>query len=419
MRKHIKKVISHPLISGSTIIFIGSFGGNILNYLFNLSAGRLLSINDYRILISLTALITLLMLFQSAWTNVFTKLAAKYAHQGISSQGYLIRSGVKLTFSVGAVYLAVLILLIQPISLYLHIDNTLVVLTMLCSVFFAIAGSLPSGILQGNLKFIWASLSNIAGALGKLIIGVILIIFGWGLFGAALAVLFAFIIPYIFSMTYVLKKYNLENSKDKTHVDFFAEFKKISGAFFIASIAITVLQGTDVIFASHYLSDIEAGQYAALSLMGKAIFYITSPIYFVFFPLIAHKKEKNENTSGTILLASTIIFLCSGFLTFIYFAFPSLVLKIFFPDPVYQPLTAYLGFYSIYIMIFSFCFLLYNFFLSAGKIGVYKINLAIAILYIFSLFVYHRTIWDFIIVLTFSSFLLLILLLVYYKHYEH
>ncbi len=419
MKKHIKTIISHPLISGSTIIFIGSFGGNILNYLFNLAAGRLLSINDYRILISLTALITLLMLFQSAWTNVFTKLAAKFAHHGINSQGYLIRSGVKLTFSVGAAYLAVLIALIHPISLYLHIDNNLVVLTMFCSIFFATAGSLPAGILQGNLKFIWASLSNIAGALGKLVIGIILIVLGWGLFGAALAVLFAFIIPYIFSMTYVLKKYNSEKIKGKEYVDFFAEFKKISGAFFIASIAITILQGTDVIFASHYLNDVQAGQYAALSLMGKAIFYITSPIYFVFFPLIAHKKEKSESTSGTILLASIIIFICSGFLTFIYFAFPSIVLKIFFPDPVYQPLTAYLGFYSIYIMIFSFCFLLYNFFLSAGKIGVYKINSAIAALYILLLFVYHKNIWDFIIVLTFSSFLLLILLLVYYKHYEH
>jgi hypothetical protein len=47
MIRHVKKVISHPLIKGSTIIFVGSLMANLLNYVFNLLLGRFLYFYDY------------------------------------------------------------------------------------------------------------------------------------------------------------------------------------------------------------------------------------------------------------------------------------------------------------------------------------------------------------------------------------
>ncbi len=53
MRKIIHSALKHPLISGSTVIFVGSMVANIINYIFNLVMGRLLLPADYGILISL------------------------------------------------------------------------------------------------------------------------------------------------------------------------------------------------------------------------------------------------------------------------------------------------------------------------------------------------------------------------------
>lgn len=414
MKKHISRIIKHPLISGGSIIFVGSFVANILNYVFNLLMGRLLPVSEYGILISLVALVTLLTLFQSSFTTLFAKFSAKYSATGnTSGLSSLVWSGTKITGMLSLCSLVVLIVLIIPISQFLHINSPFVIGVMLFSIIFAVLYSLPAGILQGKLKFFLVSCINILGALSKLLLGFVLVSLGMGVMGGAIAILFAFCVPYVLSYAYVLKKYKINTHKEG-NVKFLEEFKKVSGPFLFASAAITILQGTDVIFARHFLNSIEAGQYAALSVMGKAIFYITAPIYFAFFPLIAQKKEKSESTVGTLMLASGIIFACSLFFTLVYFIFPELIIRIFFPSPAYSILSSYLGLYSLYVMVFSLCFLLFNYFLSIGRLGIYKISWSAAIIYIILLYFFHSNIMEFILVLISSSLLLLFMLCIYY-----
>lgn len=417
MKKHIKAIVSHPLISGSGVIFAGSFMVNIINYLFNLAMGRLLYVSDYGLLISLIALVSLLTLFQGSFTTLFAKFAAKYAvHKDYSSEKSFIIFASKIILVIAFGFLLLLVCLIVPISSFLHVNNYLLMFLIFLTVFFSVLASLPSGILQGHLRFKLLAGINVSGAALKLIIGILLVIMGFGVLGGVVAVLVLFIIPFLVSSFFVYTYLRSHKEKQKNiHVDFVSEFKKVSGPFLIASVAITILQGSDVIFARHFLSNVAAGQYAAISLMGKAIFYITSPIYFVFFPLIAHKKEKNEKTSGTLLLASIIIVLCSGLFTLIYFLYPQIILKIFFPSPAYAQLGMYLGLYSLYVLIFSVCYLFFNYFLSVGKTGIYKINVSVAVLYIVLLLIFHGSIFEFIGVLIVSSLLLLLLLCIYYK----
>lgn len=418
MKKHIKALAAHPLISGSGIIFIGSFTVNVFNFLFNLGMARFLPVASYGLLISLIALISLLTLFQTSLTSLFTKFAASYAAKNdVEGEASFIWTGTKITLVIGALSMLVLIFLIVPLSNFLHVNNVLLMGTVYACVFMSILYTLPSGVLQGNLKFVLVSVTNIIGAIGKVTVGAILVLSGLSVIGAVFGVLFSFITPYIISLVYILRKYNIV-TRSEAHVHFISELKKVSGPFLAASVAITILQGTDVILARHFLSTVAAGQFAALSLTGKAIFYLTSPIYFVFFPLIAHKKEKKEKTKNTLLLAGGIIFGISLFFTVFYFIFPQLVLHIFFPSPEYKILTEYVGLYSLYVLIFSLCFLLFNYFLSMGKTDIYKINWCIAVCYVLLIFFFHKNIFEFIVISILSSFLLLCFFLVYYWRYE-
>lgn len=417
MNSSIKKILFHPLISGSSIVFVGSFLVNFINYLFNLAMGRLLTVSEYSLLISLASLITLLTIFQTSLTMLFAKFAARYsAIKDTKSEGSLINLGMRLTFGIGIIFFIILLILMRPLSSYLHISNDFLMLIVNLSVFFSILYSLPNGILQGNLKFLLISLANVIGGMGKLAVGIGLVVLGWGVFGGSVGISVLFIVPYLISMTYVLKKYNIMSHRE-IHVNFIGEFKKVSGPFLLASIAITLFQGTDIIFARHYLSPTLSGQFAALSIMVKAIFYITSPIYFVFFPIISHKKEKKEKTLGTVLFALAIIMVCSSLFSLIYFLFPSIILKIFYPSPSYQILTSYLGIYSLYILIFSPAFLLYNFFLSSG-VNIYKPIWLVTFIYFTLILLFHSNIVEFVLIQLISSFLLLVFLLVYYFRHE-
>ena len=85
---------------------------------------------------------------------------------------------------------------------------------------------------------------------------------------------------------------------------------------------------------------------------------------------------------GTVLLASGGVVGVSVLMSLFYFAFPQIVLSVFFPKPGYQVLTQYLGYYSLYILIFAFASLLNSYFLSIGKTRVYIITLIGAVIQI-------------------------------------
>src|SRR3989344_7192132 len=81
MRKIIGSAIRHPLISCSTIVVVGSMMTSILNYLFNLGMGRLLTISDYGVFASLISIFNIFSVFSSTIIIVFTKFAASFVGQ--------------------------------------------------------------------------------------------------------------------------------------------------------------------------------------------------------------------------------------------------------------------------------------------------------------------------------------------------
>lgn len=417
MRIVINTIRKHPLISGSSIVFMGSFFINGFNYVFNLVMGRLLTVSEYGLLVSLVSIISIVSILQTSLTMLFAKLSAKYiAAKNNELRGALLINGFKITFFLGLSLFLMLILFYVPISHFLHVDNFLLLIIVFFSVFVTILYALPVGILQGELRFMEISFLNVLGIICKIGFGIGLVFLGFGIDGAFFGVFLAFAIPYFIS--FLLNKSISLSKKSTAHLDFYKEFKKISAPFLLASIGVIFLQSSDVIFARHFLPAVEAGQFAALSLMGKAIFYVTSPIYFVFFPVIAQKKELKQSTKGTLFLAFAIILMGNISLTTLYVFFPHTVLSIFFPQSVYSVLSSYLGLYAIYILIFSLAYLFQNYLLSIGKVGIYKPSLVVVGIFMMLMVLFHNSMLEIVLNLIISSFLLLVFLLVYYSRNE-
>lgn len=420
MKQRVKVLLMHPLISGSSVVFIGSLVANIFNYIFNYSLARwLLSPSDYGLVTSLTSIFVLFALFPGTLNSIFAKFSAKYyAKSNKEDLSNLIEHGLKLVMIIGIVVFGVLILLVPVTSSFLHIKDERLTFLIFLSVFIAILSSLPFGILQGRMRFYLISILNGIGPIIKIILGVALIFLGLSVFGAMIGIFLSILFPFLCALFFTLRHYE-SKKKIRRHLDqstFLKEFKLYSLKFFLASLGIAIISNTDIILVRHFFEPLVSGHYAALSLMGKAIFYLTSPIYFVFFPLIAYKKEKEEKILATLLLAGAIVFLFSVSLSFIYFIFPHFVLNIFFPTEEYKVLALFLGPFSLYILVFSLAFLLNNFFLSIGKTDVYKIDLFLAFLFILLVYFFHQTLYQIIGILFFVSFLLLSFLVIYYRH---
>lgn len=415
MKKHILRLVKHPLVAGSTVVLIGSLIANTLNYFLNLVLGRFLAVSDYGIYAALMSFLGIFGIFPSALTTIFAKFAAAYKAKGeTDSISAVFINGQRIVLLFGTGVLALLSITIFYSSSFLHIQNMGLLLLIFLTISLSIFASLLTGILQGEMRFYLLSILTISTPLLKILIGLLLLFLGMKIFGVTIAIFISSLLPIAIMFLYFWRKYRNEKVSRINQSLFLKEFRGYSLQFFLATLGVSILIGADVILTKHFFSPEKAGQYAALSLMGKSIFYLTSPIYFVFFPLVAQKKERNEGIHGTLLLGIGIITLCSISLSFIYFLFPTSILHIFFPAKEYSILTSYLGPFSLYIIVFSIAMLLNNFLLSIGKTGIYKINLLMSIIYIILIYMFHNSFLQIIEILFLTSFLLLVLQIIYY-----
>ncbi|HVZ58655.1 MAG TPA: oligosaccharide flippase family protein [Patescibacteria group bacterium] len=420
MTERIKSLVKHPLVSGSSVVFLGSFGANFINYLFNLSMGRLLTISDYGLLTSLNSLFILVGIFSISFNNVMAKFSAKYfSLKDEQSTAVLINYAGKFILVFSGIIFVCLFLLVPQIGNFLHISNHFFIELILIALFFALVLSVASGFIQGRLQFVFLSFVTIIQPVIKIFIGVGLVLVGFSVFGSLVGIALSTALPAIALYGYLMRKFGFRSSQ-KTDTAFKKEFIHYIYTYFLSGVGISLLSNTDIILVRHFFEAQTSGQYAALSLMGKAILYFTAPITTVFFPIIAYKKERKERLFEVVLLACGIVVGVSVILSVIYFAFPYLVLRVFFPKPGYRILAHYLGYYSLYILVFSFASILNSYFLSIGRTKVYIITLVGAAIQIGSIILFHSSLYAIIAGLFTASLVMLLLFLIYYYiHGEH
>lgn len=412
-----KIFLKHPLISGSAILFIGSMGGNILGYLFNLIMGRLLLAEDYGILAALISIFSIFSVFSTTIAITFTRFTAvfvgKNKEEGLPT---LFGKGTKWVGLASVLITIILLLLNKQIEQFLNIKDTILIVFVSFTLFISFMASVPTGILQGLMKFIPISIIGILSVLSKIIFAVVLITLGFKIFGAVLAILLSSILGYFFIFIFLnryLKKHKATNI-------FLPNLRREVLAYalpvFFASLGITLFSSLDVILVKHFFQPLIAGQYAALSLMGKSIFYAVGPVIAVFFPLITQKKEKGEDIFKTLVLAVLLVGIPSLMLSILYFLFPSFIVNIFFPAKIYRTVIPYLGYFSIFVFIFILISLFNSLYLTFSKTKVFLFTIGGSILEILSISLYHKNIGEVVMDLIVVSSILFLALLLYYPY---
>lgn len=414
MKKRLHKVISHPLISGGAIIVIGSLAGNVFNYLFNLSMGRMLTVVEYGILASLISLFNIFVVFSTSITTIFSKFSASFiAKEKNDHIGILLRKGTIYIGSIGLIITLLIIIGSLSIADFFKIKDTLLVDLIAISLFFSFLSSVAFGILQGIFKFFHYSVVYVLGMFSKFLLAISFVLIGLKVFGPIWAIVITSAGSYLLSI-YFLKNYlNKDGIKSLVLPNLHSELISYGLPVLLSSIGLTLIYTMDIILVKHYLSPTLAGQYAALSLMGRSIFFVVSPISSVFFALIAQKKERNENLSSTIFISVVLTAVPAIVLSAVYFNFPEFIIRVFFPAKEYLMLSKFIGPFSIFILFYTFSNLLNTYYLSVGKTKVYLFTMAAAIIEITYIAFYHNSLAEVVNGMIFLSFLLFVSLLLF------
>jgi O-antigen/teichoic acid export membrane protein len=411
MIKKIKALIHNPLFGGSAVMMIGSNFANAIAYFYHLIIGRLLGPSDYG---ELSAVLSVLGLLFTSF-NFLGLVIVKFVSSTKESEvPVMFRWFTKKTYKIGIV-IGLLIFLSSPIiSSFLHIElKTALLIAPI--VFIAFLVFIYRSFAQGLLKFWVVVVSTNIDMLLRLTVGVTFVYIGFAVIGATFGILIAVLMSLLY-----LKKYTFKDFKSPETNHEFSLGKEVfsySIPVLFATLTLNSMFSTDVILVKHFFNSHDAGIYASLSTLGKIIFYGTGPVSAVMFPMISKRHSQKQGLGKVFFLSFFLTLAISSWISFLYFLFPDYAIKILFGDKYIEG-ASNLFYFGVFMSLFAISSLIFNFFLSIEKTKVVYISLAVSMMQIIGIVVWHGSIISVISVSIVSCFIFLIALLTYYYYYS-
>lgn len=386
------------------ILFSGAILINILNYAFHFIIARLVSIEVYGEAESLISLINIISVPTIALTIVMTQYGAMHkAHNDRQKSYEAINYFNKKVLIYGLPIFLIVMVLMPHISKFLNMDTNIPLLLIWILMFLTFFICINIGILNGWQRFMDTNVAGILGTVTKLLFGVILVKIGFAINGVIGGFLIGGIVTYlasIFMIKFIVKDFKKVKSNEKT-----IDFEPIKGYIvpvFIGSLAISNLGNMDVILAKHNLIPLLAGQYGALAVASKAIFFINGIIAGLLFPMSAENKHKGISSMNILKNAILFTFFISIFATLAYFLFPKTILSLLLGEK-YLAVASYLGWFAIIASIFSFSNLILQYLLSIHETKVVYFFLAVSILGSIMILLIGKSIMNILLIMLFTN----------------
>lgn len=311
------------LVRGSFILFFMIVLYNLFNYVFQISMAKFLGPADYGILAVLMSIIYVFSIPSEAIQTIIAKYTSifliKREHGKVKD--LLIRSLKKGLLFALVLYLFYAILSIF-ISHFLDINNVLILITGL---FIFIVFLLPSirGFLQGSRKFFALGSNLVIESLSKLLISLVLVYFGWKVFGAVIGVVVGTSVALLLGILFAKKV--ITSKREKFNSD---GIYKSSIPIVIATVCIVLMYSLDIILARRFFAAEIAGQYAFVSLIGKTIIFVSSAIGKAMFPISTGNFERGVNNNSVLKKSLYIVTLLSALSLMLYLWIPKTIVRL-------------------------------------------------------------------------------------------
>ncbi len=377
----IQKIKNNPFAMNSIILFGGSMIGNVLNYVFHLAIGRMVSVEIYGEVESIISLINILAVPAMTLTFVATKFAAhskadRKPEKSREIMNYLNKKVLKYGLP-----LFILALLLTPyVKNFIKIESNLPIIFLWIMMFLSFFTAITGGMLNGWQKFKKVSFVGIFSSIVKLVSAIILIFLGFelnGIVGSFLLGALASYIASLWTLKFIFKsKKQLADKNEEQLVDF-GSIKKYILPTFLATLTLNIMGNIDMVMAKHNLDALSAGQYGALTIVSRIIFFVTGVIATVLFSMSSEQNHQ-KGSSSRIMKHPT--------------KHTQHILSILF-GAKYSDVSGYLGWFAILVSLYSFVNLVIQYLLSVQATKFVYGSAVIALLLIPALFLVDNDIY--------------------------
>lgn len=406
IKLHLNK--NKRLIKENLILFLAITFANLLNYLFHFYVGRILGPEEYGVFGVLLSIVYLLVMPLMAVQTIFSKYVAELKVDSNEKKiSYLFYRSFRKILFVGIIF-SIIFLMISPfLSHFLKIGSVTPLIILGISITFIFLIPLLRGFIQGLQNFPLLGATFISEGLTKVILGVPLVLLGFGITGAIGAFAISFFLPFII-LSYFLRKM-LTRDREKF------DTSKIYGYSFLVIIMLVSLTGfytTDLILVKLFLDPIEAGYYAALSLFGKIIFFASMSISMVMFPKLSELNLQKKDTRTLLLKSVLIAVVLGGIISLFYFLIPTFIIGLLFGGG-YLLISNLLWIFGIMMTIYSIVYLLSYYNMALHRESFLYLLFSFNLLQTILIILFHKTITQVVVSLIIVMSLLFLGMVVY------
>lgn len=379
-------------------MFIGIGLFNLFNLLYHFFMVRNLAPVDYGHLNTLMALFMFITVPANTVQTTITKYVSSFQAQSQYPQvrGFL-RHFLFLVATVASSFLLMMALGNSILSSFLQISSRSLILLTGVILFFAMVTPVPWGGLQGLQRFGLLAFNLFVNGGLKLTLGILFVLWGWGVLGAMVAIALAYCITTFISLLllwFILKEEGMRVHKKENPRENDSSYISEAYRYFIpvgiTLFCFTVLTQIDLILVKHFFTPIEAGYYSIAQMVGKIILFLPLPVVMVMFPKVSLMDAQRKKTSP-ILMQSLMIASSFGILGIIIcHFFPSHIIQIL-TGTVYPECIPLIKLFSINMTFFSLTFILLYYHLAVQRKGFIYPLLSLALIQVGSIVLFHQT----------------------------
>src|SRR6202022_2970538 len=252
------------------------------------------------------------------------------------------------------------------------------------------------GQIQGRQRFFNLSLLLVGQAALRLVAAVGFALF-LGAVGVLIGVAFGNVAVYLLALLMLGRPRSAPAALPKEPREAFRSLAVILPS----SLALAVLFGTDVLLVKHFFSGGDAGRYAAVAALGRAIFWGASGITIVLFPKAALRAS--QGSSGVhLVLASVGLCLLGGLAGLAVLSLGAGFILTVFAGHAYVAASAYLPWYAIAMTLFGGASVLVANAQARGKADFLAVLIPVTLLEPVLIITFHHTLSQVVHVLSLS-----------------
>jgi O-antigen/teichoic acid export membrane protein len=426
LKKSIKLFFSDKFIAGSSILTVATISSGAFGYAYQIMLGSLMSSANFAIF---SAILSLYVFFASPFNVIYMLISRNVATQLDKDKSFLYQYFEQSLFLVALILLIPVTILLyfqELFNRFLGVTEWYIVPLVLIFAWLVALQTVCNAFIQGMQMYKLMALVMIFTVVTKVAASALLL--GYldsdilnGLLGLGISIILMLFfsikrLARIFCATEKLYFKNI-NQLLSIQIKQIISFFKNATPILIVSISFVGMTQLDMFFVNHYMSSINASNYAVASVFGKVILYLPGGLALALYPMVANNHSNHKSSILIIKKALILTFASSIILCIIYYYFGEFIISFFYAEK-YSFAYLILRWYAMAMVPMALILVMENFLIAKGEFVFSWVFLIIFPLQIIALNLVNDSPWEIITIVGSSGLMVLMIgsLFIIYKY---